>query len=133
IEVAWANVSVKLGFEVDYDEKVMKAIEAGTRVNPANLMAAARYYFDTQRDLNQALKWVNEYLATGNNAQQFWNVYFKAQVQHAMKDYAGAKATAQQSMDIASKAPNDFGYVKLNEELIAKINAEMPKTPVKKK
>jgi hypothetical protein len=133
IEIAWSNVSVKLGFEVDYDEKVMKSIEANTKVNPANLMSAARYYFDTKRDLNQALIWVNEYLAVGNNSQQFWNVYFKAQVQHALGDYKGALATSQQSLDRAKAAPSDFGYVKLNEDLMAKINAEMPKTPAKKK
>lgn len=133
IEVSWASVSVKLGFEVDYDEIVMKAIAANTKVNPANLMSAARYYFDTKRDLNQALTWVNEYLAAGNNSQQFWNVYFKAQVQHAIGDYKGALATSQQSLATAKAAPSDFGYVKLNEDLIAKINADMPKTPAKKK
>ncbi len=118
IELAWSTVSVKLGFEVDYDEKVMKAIEANTKVNPGNLMTAARYYFDTKRDLNQALNWVNEYLAVGNNSQQFWNVYFKAQVQQALGDKKGAEATAKQSLELAKKAPSDFGYIKLNEDLI---------------
>lgn len=132
IEVAWANVSVKLGFEVDFDEKVMKAIEAGTRVNPNNYIAAANYYFDNGKDLKKALEWITLGIETGN-PNAFWNIHTKAKIQLAMGDHKGALATAQQSMEKAKAAGNDFGYVKLNEDLIAKINAEMPKTPAKKK
>lgn len=118
VQIAWENTSVKFGVKVDFDATVMKSIEANTKVNPGNLIAAAQYYFNTNKDLSQALKWTNEYLAVGNNSQQFWNVYFKAQIQKAMGDKKGAEATAKQSIEIAKKADNDFGYVKLNEDLI---------------
>lgn len=118
VQIAWENTSVKFTVAAEYDAKVMKAIEANTKVNPSNLIAAARYYFDTKKDLNQALKWADEYLAVGKNSEQFWNVHFKAQVQKALGDKKGALATAQQSLDLAKKAPSDFGYIKLNEDLI---------------
>src|SRR5690606_18464181 len=86
VQIAWENTSVKFGVKVDFDAAVMKSIEANTKVNPGNLITAAQYYFNTKKDLAQALKWTNEYLATGNNSQQFWNVYFKAQIQKAMGD-----------------------------------------------
>lgn len=132
IEVAWENTSVKFGITVDYDSKVMKSIEAGTRVNPGNYIAAANYYFENGKDLKKALEWITVGIETGNQ-NAFWNIHTKAKIQHALGDYAGALATAQQSLDKAKAAPSDFGYVKLNEDLMAKITAEMPKTPAKKK
>lgn len=132
IEVAWENTSVKFGITVDYDSKVMKSIEAGTRVSPGNYIAAANYYFENGKDLKKALEWITIGIETGNR-DAFWNIHTKAKIQHALGDYAGALATAQQSRDKAKAAPSDFGYVKLNEDLMAKITAEMPKTPAKKK
>lgn len=132
IEVAWENTSVKFGITVEYDSKVMKAIEAGTRVSPGNYIAAANYYFDNGKDLKKALEWITIGIETGNQ-NAFWNIHTKAKIQHALGDHAGALATAQQSLDKAKAAPSDFGYVKLNEDLMAKISAEMPKTPAKKK
>jgi hypothetical protein len=132
VQIAWENTSVKFGITVDYDSKVMKAIESGTRVNPNNYVAAANYYFDTGKDLNKALEWMTMGIENGNR-EAFWNVHTKAKIQLALKDYSGALATAQQSLDLAKKAPSDFGYIQLNEDLIAKINAEKPQTPAKKK
>lgn len=118
IEIAWENTSVKFKVGVEFDEKVMKAIEANTKVNPNNLITAARYYHATKRDLKQALAWVDEYLAVGKNSEQFWNVNFKAQLLKDMGDKKGALAAATQSLEMAKKAPSDFGYIKLNEDLI---------------
>lgn len=132
IEIAWENTSVKFDITVDYDTKVMKAIEAGTRVSPGNYIAAANYYFETGKDLKKALEWITLGIENGNR-DAFWNIHTKAKIQHALGDYAGALATAQQSLDKAKAASSDFGYIKLNEDLMAKISAEMPKTPAKKK
>lgn len=132
IELAWENTAVRFKVSVDYDSKVMKAIEAGTRVSPANYIAAANYYYEHNKDLKKALEWITQGIETGNR-EAFWNIHTKAKIQLALGDFKGALATAQQSLDLARKANNDFGYIKLNEELIAKINAEMPKTPTKKK
>ena len=132
IQLAWENTSVKFIVSVDYDTKVMKAIESGTKVSPGNYIAAANYYFDNGKDLNKALEWITLGINTGN-ADAFWNIHTKAKIQNALGDKKGAIETAQLSMAKAKSAPSDFGYVKLNEELIAKISADMPKAPVKKK
>lgn len=118
VQIAWENTSVKFKVGVDYDAKVMAAIEANTKVNPNNLIAAARYYHATKKDLKQALAWTNEYLAAGKNSEQFWNLNFKAQLQKDMGDKKGALETATKSLELAKKAPSDFGYIKLNEDLI---------------
>ncbi len=132
IQLAWENTSVKFGVTVDYDAKVMKAIEAGTKVNPNNYIAAANYYYDNGKDLKKALEWITIGIDQGN-PNAFWTIHTKAKIQLALGDHKGALATAQSSLDKAKAAPSDFGYIKNNEDLIAKINAEMPKTPAKKK
>ncbi|GAB1446735.1 hypothetical protein MASR2M41_25400 [Flammeovirgaceae bacterium] len=64
------------------------------------------------------MAWTNEYLATGKNADQFWNVHFKALLLKDMGDKKGALAAATQSLEAAKKAANDSGYIRLNEDLI---------------
>lgn len=132
IQLSWENTSVKIPVAVEYETRVMKSIENGTRVNPGNYIAAANYYFENKKDLNKALEWITLGIDTGNK-EAFWNIHTKAKIQDALGDKKGALATAQQSLDLAKKAQSDFGYIKLNEDLIAKLNAEMPKTPAKKK
>ncbi len=118
IQISWENTSVKFAVNAPYDAKVMESIKAGTSVNPENLLSAARYYFTTKKDLKQALAWTNEYFATGKYENEFWNINFKAQLQKALGDKVGATATAQKSLELAKKAPSDFGYIKQNEDLI---------------
>jgi hypothetical protein len=132
IQLAWENTSVKFGVTVDYETKVMKSIEAGTKVAPGNYVAAANYYFDNGKDLNKALEWITLGINTGNQ-NAFWNIHTKAKIQSALGDKKGALATAQLSMEKAKAAESDFGYVKLNEELIKKLNEEIAASAKKKK
>jgi Protein of unknown function (DUF2911) len=117
VTIGFENAVFRFGVAVDFDATVMKSIEANTKVSPNNYIAAARYYYDTNKDLKKALEWVD--LGIAGNPNAFWNVHFKAQIQQKMGDKKGALATAQQSLDLAKKSPDgDFGYIKLNEDLI---------------
>jgi len=117
IQLAWENTSVKFGVKVDFDSKVAKQIEQATTSQIPNIYAtSARYYLDTKRDLKKALEWID--IAIASDPSAFWNTHLKAQIQKAAGDKAGAIATAQKSIDAAKKAPNDFGYIKQNEDLI---------------
>ena len=118
IQLAWENTSVKFGVKVDFDSKIMAAIERGTtQTAPNTYIAAARYYLDTNKDLKKALEWVNLGIANGD-PNAFWNHHLKARIQKAAGDKAGAKVTAQKSLELAKKAEDDFGYIKQNEDLI---------------
>lgn len=117
IQLAWENTSVKFSFGVDFDAKVMKDIEAKTKVSPGSYATAANYYLENGKDLNKALEWMN--LAIAGNPNAFWNIHAKAKIQKALGDKKGAIVTAQQSLDAAkANKDGDFGYVKLNEDLI---------------
>jgi hypothetical protein len=117
IQLMWENTSVKFNVGVEFDARVMKDIEAKTKVNPGTYSTAANYYLENGKDLNKALEWMN--LAIASKPDAFWNVHAKAKIQKALGDKKGAIATAQQSLDLAkNNKDGDFGYIKLNEDLI---------------
>lgn len=116
VTLAWENTAVSFNVSTDFDAKVMKSIEANTKVAPGNYAAAANYYLENGKDLNQALTWINE--AIKANPKAFWWIHQKAKIQAKMGDSKGARETANQSITVAKASENDFGYVKLNEDLI---------------
>ncbi len=115
IQISWENTSVKLPFTVDFDAKVMKSIEASTKVNPGNLYQAALYYFENGKDLKQANEWVSTAAAANPNAYWIWLT--KARIQKALGDKKGALESATASKAAAEKEKN-ADYVKMNDELI---------------
>lgn len=132
IALAWENVRIKFTVTVDFDSKIMKAIEANTKVDPGNYITAANYYFNNGKDLNKALEYMTLGIDNGNK-EAFWNIHTKAKIQKAIGDKKGALATAQQSLNLAkANKGGDFGYTKLNEDLIKEINDEIAKAPKKK-
>ena len=120
IELAWENTSVKVGISTDFDEEIMASIAKNTKVNPNNYAAAANYYFNNDKDIDQAIEWMS--LAIEANPNAFWNIHTKAQMQAKKGDVKGAIATSQQSLAKAKAADSDFGYIKMNENLIAELS-----------
>lgn len=114
LQIMWENTSVKVPITVDFDVKVMKSIEANTKVNPNNYFNAAVYYLENGKDLNQALVFVNK--AVEANPTAFWILYQKARIQKGLNDKAGALATSKISLEESIKAKN-VDYQKMNEDL----------------
>jgi Protein of unknown function (DUF2911) len=115
LQIAWENTSVKTPITVDFDAKVMKSIEASTKVNPNNLFSAGVYYFESGKDMKQALTWVSEAAAADPGA--YWIAYQKARIQKAMGDKKGAMESATASRAVAEKEKN-MDYVKMNDDLM---------------
>jgi len=120
LELAWENTLVKFRMEFDVDGKVMPAIkkfvESPNSGTASQYYQAAFYYFNTGKDMNAALEWVNKSLALNDKPYWVWRV--KSQIQAALKDYKGAIATAQTGKARAKEAGNDQ-YVKFNDDAIA--------------
>lgn len=122
IQLSWENTAVNIGVEVSFDDVIMKAIAENTKVNVGNYLAAARYYYNSGKDLDQAVKWMDMYLADGDNSGQFWNVHLKAQILAKKGDKKAAIAAAKDSLEKAKNFERgDFGYIKRNEDLIASL------------
>jgi len=114
LQLIWENTSVKVPIVADFDAKAMKSIETYTKVNPNNLVNAANYYFENGKDLKQALVWMNT--ALESNPTAFWMLYYKARIQKALNDKAGALETSKASWEEAKKAERP-DFQRMNEEL----------------
>jgi len=119
IHFEWENTSFKVPVTVEFHEAMMKEIASKTQVNPQNYTAAANYYLSVGENLEQALEWMDTYLAIGNNSAQFWHIHTKARILAEMGKKKEAIATANDSMEKAKNWANgDFGYIKRNQDLI---------------
>ena len=122
IRLMWSDIIVPIKMTVDTKSKVMASINRFAQNPNASLVnqyaSAANYYFANDMDLNKALEWISKAVEFGPKA--FWHVQTKARIQAKMKDYKGAIATANKSLELAKAAKNDFGYIKSNEGYIEK-------------
>ena len=116
--ILWENTAVPVQIEVDVDAIVMADIESA--LDPAsdagNYFAAASYYYNTGRDLDQALEWINKSIELGN--QRYWVVHLKANILKKKGECSAAIKAAEESKSMAIEAGND-DYVALNDKLIA--------------
>ena len=122
VAMEWDMTGAKFKVTADVESKVMTQIEEKiTKVAtpaPAHLASAAVYYFDNNKDLKQALAWMEK--ANAAEPTKFWNLNTEAKIRLKMKDYAGATKTAEASKKAALAAtPPNGEYVKMNEELMA--------------
>lgn len=116
VDLAWENTKVSFKMTTEVDSKVMKQIDEAMKGIPAmTYYRAAQYYYDTNKDLNKALEWVNKSL---ESMQTFWMLHQKAKIQAALGDYKGAIATANKSKELAVKENNN-DYIALNDKAIA--------------
>ncbi len=119
--LAWADTYVKARIDVEVDSKVMDDIRRA--MDPAadagKYYAAARYYYDTDRDLGQALEWINKSIELGN--ERYWVIHLKANILEKKGECKEAVVAAEKSKELAREAGNP-DYVALNEKLIARCN-----------
>lgn len=133
IFLRWDRTEVSFKVKAEIDEKIMAAIDKELATDKRPFHQAANYYLENGKDLKKALEWETKAIEARPNA--YWMILTKAKIQYKLKDYAGAIATAEQSMAKAKEEQDDT-YVKMGEKLIAEIKAQpdyKPAPPVKKK
>jgi hypothetical protein len=115
INLVWETTMVTIKLRFDTDSKVVKSIEkvmAGPSSN--DYYNAARYYYDTNKDMNLALTWVQK---ANQMDPQFWKLRVEALILARLGRKPEAIAVAEKSKAMAIEAKNDE-YVKMNEESI---------------
>ncbi len=116
LNFSWDKTMVSVPLEVNVDDQVMANIKktlAGPTGN--DYYAAASYYHESGKDLEQALQWIQK--ATSVDEPMFWQVRREALILADLKKYDAAIKTAQKSMELAQKAEND-DYVRMNKKSI---------------
>ena len=123
ISLSWEYTKVTFTVSFDTDSKVVADIKSKMDGPSASTYyQSARYYFDSGKDLTTALEWINKSIEKGG--EKFWIVRQKALIQAGLKDYKGAIATAERSMQLAKEADNG-DYIRLNEKSIMEWKAKL--------
>lgn len=114
--ILWDNVYVALPISADVDTKVMKQIETIMTKDNKPYYAAAQYYFDSGKDMNQALSWINKAVDASPNAMP-WVHTLKTKILAKLGKKEDAMAAAKNAIRIANetKFPD---FVKQNEDII---------------
>jgi hypothetical protein len=116
IELLWENTRVPMMLTTDIDAKVMKNIDASVTNDNRPYFQAAGYYYDNNKDLKQALTWVNK--ALEQNPKAFYMMLLKAKIQYKLADKVGGKASAEKTIVMATEAKND-DYIAMAKKLMA--------------
>jgi hypothetical protein len=116
LQIMWERTLVPIKITTDIDTRVMKNIESVMKVEDSRpYFQAANYYYENDKDMGQALTWVNKAIEQN---RAFFVVHLKAKILMKMKNYDAAIEAAQESESLAREAKNE-DYVRLNEKLIA--------------
>jgi hypothetical protein len=120
----WDKTLVPMQLEVDVTSKLLPQI-AETMSAPGKKQAgtyyqAATFYFNHGQDLKKALAWLDEGLADKPRIA-FELLNLKAQILAKQGDKEGAIAAAKSSTELARKADPNSSFIKMNEELISKL------------
>lgn len=116
ISISWENTKVSLPVRMEIDAKVMKNIE--TAMSPADkrpFYQAANYYYENNKDMKQALEWINK--AVEMNPKAYWVYTLKSKIQIKMNDFKGAVETSEKAIQLATEDKDDT-YVNTNRKLI---------------
>jgi len=121
LQLQWDFTKVTFRISTSTDEKVLAQIRTFTS-NPEARVAgeyylSAKYYLDTDRDLNQAIQWIDKALALAPGA--YWMTHTRAEILAKQGQYSAAIETAQLSIEQA-RMKKDDDYVRINEQEIAK-------------
>ena len=118
LTMMWEKTQIRIPISVDFDKKVMANISKVLNdVNP--YWAAANYYYDNNKDLNQALAWADKYIEKNT---YYWTLHLKAKILRKLGKNKEAIAVAEKSLALA-KTENDRAYIMNNEKLIAEAKA----------
>ncbi len=123
VSIAWEYTRVSFTVTFDTDSKVVADIKTKMEGPSASTYyQSARYYYDSGKDLTTALDWINKSIEKGG--EKFWIVRQKALIQAGLKDFRGAIATAERSIQLAKEADSP-DYVRLNEKSITEWKAKL--------
>ena len=117
----WESTMLSIPIRVKTDEAVMAQIDKVMgEPSAGDYRKAAVYYQENDKDMEKALEWITK--AVDKKPEAFWYLHNKATILFALGKKKEAKAAATKSMEMAKVAEDgDYGYIKRNEELIAKI------------
>lgn len=117
----WDKTRVPIKLTTDDVEQVSKQLDAAMRgdspLDPRVAYQAASFYYDNNKDMNQAAKWVDQAIEKNPNA--YFMHFKRAQIQASLGNKKEATASAQKTIEIlkAGKQP-DEAAIKNAQEIV---------------
>ena len=118
LHIMWEKTMVSIPVTANIKERLKAQIEAAMQTDKKPYWQAAQFYNEYEGNLTKALDNCNKAIEATN--KPYWIWLYKAKIQKEMGDKAGAKASAQKSLELYKEAKNE-DYVKMNEELLRKL------------
>ncbi len=116
--IKWEKTMIAVPITANIRDKVKAQIEAAMQTDKKPYWQAAQFYNEYEKNYSKALDNVSKALEASPDA--FWMWIYKAKIQKELGDKAGALASSQKSLELATKAKND-DYIKINDEFIKKL------------
>lgn len=110
LQIMWGNVAVSVPITTNIKERLRQQIEEAMRGEKKPYQQAATFYYEYEKDYTRALDCINK--AIEANAKGFFLYMIKARIQKDMGDKAGALASANKTIEVATEAKND-DYVRM--------------------
>ena len=121
ISLKWAKTLVNIPISTDIKTVIrgqVKEATKGTNVTADVYFAAANFYYDMDKDYDNALVCVDK--AVSLNAKAYYMFLLKAKVQKELGNKKGARESAETCIKIATEA-NNQDYVRSGKELVASL------------
>ncbi len=116
----WDKTHASFPVTTDAIEKVTQqidnAIKSGKQQDPGFYYSAASFYFDQDKDLTQAAKWIDQ--AIEKNPTAYFMFYKKAQIQAKLGNKPEAIAAAEKSNEVLKAQPKPDESAMRNNSLL---------------
>jgi len=119
MNIMWENTIVPIHLQFDVDSRVMKNIDK-VLAGPSSddYYQAARYYFDSGKDLTQAVGWIQK---ANQMDAKFWKLRVESMILAKLGRKSEAIEAAMKSKTMAAAEGNEE-YVRMNEEAIKELS-----------
>jgi hypothetical protein len=119
MNIMWENTIVPIHLQFDVDSRVMKNIDK-VLAGPSSddYYQAARYYFDSGKDLTQAVGWIQK---ANQMDAKFWKLRVESMILAKLGRKSEAIEAAMKSKTMAATEGNEE-YVRMNEEAIKELS-----------
>jgi len=121
ISLKWAKTLVNIPIRTNIKSTIraqVKDATKGTAVTADTYFAAANFYFDIDKDFDNALVCVDKAVSLNTNA--YYMFLLKSKIQNQLGDKKGAKLSAENCIKLATEA-NNYDYVRNGRELLETI------------
>jgi hypothetical protein len=110
LAIRWENTEVKFAIAHDPESTIMADIKtkmAATEIKSDTYFDAANYYFENNKDLNQAFEWSNKVL---EKSKEYWTYYLRAKIASKLGKCDVALQDATAGLELAKK-DKDEAYI----------------------